>query len=190
MDDYRFVEVSFSADEYAQEVSERAARLNELMAIKHLRDLFELNGWATGFGEAKLMIDPPIFNNIYKGALGEVCGRHILQEHLGIQLTELDVPEYEKFDYKSENNIYFDFKLWNDNVAVPAHDMISKIQEKRRGCEADRVFIINILGESGKQFRPIVNQDGTIVEIPFICQDNSLSVKALSFILEEISNEY
>ena len=28
---------------------------------------------------------PPIFNNIYKGALGEVCGRYIPQEQLGLQ---------------------------------------------------------------------------------------------------------
>ena len=132
------------------------------------------------------MLTPPIFNNIYKGALGEVCGRYILQEQLGLQLSELDISEYEMFDFKTENNVYFDFKLWNDHIAVPAENIILNIKDKMKGCNADRVFVINILGESRKEFRPIISSERRIVEIPFVCQDGSLSDEALVFIQKEL----
>ena len=184
--DYQNIEVFFSPDKQTQEVSERAARLQELMAIKPLYDLFNDRGWATGFAEGELMLTPPIFNNIYKGALGEVCGRYILQEQLGLQLSELDISEYEMFDFKTENNVYFDFKLWNDHIAVPAENIILNIKDKMKGCNADRVFVINILGESRKEFRPIISSERRIVEIPFVCQDGSLSDEALVFIQKEL----
>ncbi len=183
--DYRYSEVFFSIDKGKQEVSERAARLPELMVIEPLRKLFEENNWATSFPESKLMLTPPMFNNIYKGALGEVCGRYILHEILRINLEELDVSEFELFDYKAANNIYFDFKLWNDQIAVSADEHIPKIRRKMEECHANRAFIINILGKSGEEFRPIISSDGKIIEVPFVCQHNSFNEKALAFIMEE-----
>src|SRR5574341_658363 len=183
--DYRDTEVFFSADTGKQEVSEQTARLPELMAIEQLRKLFEENNWATSFPESELMLTPPMFNNIYKGALGEVCGRYILQEILRIKLEELDVSEFELFDFKAANNIYFDFKLWNDQIAVSADEMIHKIRSKMEDCHANRIFIINILCKPGTEFHPITSFDGKIVEIPFVCQGNSFSENALKFIMEE-----
>jgi hypothetical protein len=46
--------------------------------------------------------------------------------------------------------------------------------------------VINILGGPGKEFRPIMSSDRKIVEIPFVCQDGSLSDEALVFIQEEL----
>ena len=184
--DYRSIEVLFATDEQTQEVSERSSRLQELMAVRPLYDLFNCRGWATRFAEGELMLTPPIFNNIYKGALGEVCGRYILQEQLGLQLSELDISEYEKFDFKTKNNVYFDFKLWNDNFAVPAENITPNILDKMKDCNADRVFVINILGGPGKEFHPIMSSNRKIVEIPFVCQDGSLSDEALVFIQEEL----
>ena len=184
--DYRSTEVFFSTAEQTQEVSERSARLQDLMVVKPLYNLFNDRGWATRFVESELMLTPPIFNNIYKGALGEVCGRYILQEHLGLQLSELNISEYEKFDFKTENNIYFDFKLWNDNFVVSAENIIPNIQNKIRDCNADRIFVINILGGPKQEFRPIISPDRKIVQIPFVCQDGSLSDEALIFIHEEL----
>ncbi|KAB2946397.1 MAG: hypothetical protein OI860_00020 (plasmid) [Candidatus Methanoperedens sp.] len=183
--DYRDTEVFFSNDKGKQEVSEQTARLPELMLIEPLRKLFQENNWATSFPESKLILTPPMFNNIYKGALGEVCGRHIIQDILKINLNELEVSEFEKFDFKTENNIYFDFKLWNDQTAVSADEHIPKIRRKMEDCHANRVFIINILGKSGDEFHPIISTDGRIIEVPFICQGNSFNEEALKFIMEE-----
>lgn len=145
--EYREIEVLFS-DGYGKkevkEVSERTARLSELMRIDILHKLFIDSGWATTFPKSELMLTPPMFNNIYKGALGEVCGKHIFQSLLNIDLLELDVDEFECFDFKTDRNIYIDFKLWNDRLAVPADELIDKIREKMAIVEADRVFVINI----------------------------------------------
>ncbi len=183
--DYKFNEVFFSDDKGTQEVSEQAARLPELMAIEPLRKLFEENNWATSFPKSKLILTPPMFNNIYKGALGEVCGRHIIHDILKINLKELDISEFEKFDFKTADNIYFDFKLWDDQIAVSANEMIPKIRRKMEDCNANRVFIINILGRSGEKFHPIISSDGRIIEVPFVCQGNSLNEEALRFIKKE-----
>lgn len=183
--DYGEIEVFFGDMRGAQEVSEIMARLPELMAITPLFRLFSDKGWATCFEKGELIIAPPIFNNIYKGALGEVCGKFILQETLGIELQELEVSEFELFDFKATNNVYFDFKLWNDTFAVPADETISKIRTKMEKCSADKVFVINILGSSETLFKPSVSADGKIIEIPFICQDGSISSEALKFIVRE-----
>lgn len=183
--DYGEIDVFFSEDRGIQEVSEKAARLAELMSIKPLFQLFSENGWATCFEKGGLIITPPIFNNIYKGALGEVCGKFILHELMGIELQELDVSEFERFDFKTSNNIYFDFKFWDDTFAVPAEDVIVKIRGKMEKCSAEKVFIVNILGNSEVPFKPRIS-DGNIIEIPFICKDKSIISEALKFIGEEI----
>jgi len=168
-------------------VSERTARLSDLMRIDILHKLFIDSGWATEFPESELMLTPPMFNNIYKGALGEVCGKHIFQSLLNIDLLELDVDEFERFDFKTEQNIYIDFKLWNDRVAVPADDLIDKIREKMAMAivKADRVFVINILGTSNTAFRPIISSDRKIIEVPYLCKNDKVDNKAIKFILKE-----
>ncbi|MEH2376098.1 MAG: hypothetical protein V7K15_24210 [Nostoc sp.] len=186
--DYDEIEVFFS-DGYGKkevkQVSEGTARLLDLMRIDILHKLFLDSGWATEFPESELMLTPPMFNNIYKGALGEVCGKHIFQSLLNIHLLELDVDEFECFDFKTEQNIYIDFKLWNDRVAVPADDLIDKIREKMAIVKAEKVFVINILGTSNTPFRPIPSFGGKIVEVPYLCKNDKVDNKAIEFILKE-----
>jgi hypothetical protein len=183
--DYGEIDIFFSEDKGIQEVSEKTAKLAELMSIKPLFQLFSENGWATCFENGELIITPPIFNNIYKGALGEVCGKFILKEFMGIELQELDNSEFELFDFKTSNNIYFDFKFWDDTFSVHADDIITKIRTKMDECNAEKVFIINILGNSEAPFKPIISTDGKIIEIPFICKNQSISSEALKFIGEK-----
>ena len=43
------------------------------------------------------------WNNIYKGALGEVVGKYILEKNLGVSVKEIDDPAlFELFDYEIE----------------------------------------------------------------------------------------
>ncbi|BAT52372.1 hypothetical protein NOS3756_13070 [Nostoc sp. NIES-3756] len=126
-----------------------------------------------------------MFNNIYKGALGEVCGKHIFQNLINIPLLELNVNEFELFDFKTEQNVYIDFKLWNDRVAVKANEIIEKICEKMEIVEAEKVFVINILGSSNTPFIPIPSFDGKIIEIPYLCKNDKVDDFALKFIVNE-----
>ncbi len=183
--DYRDIEIFFSAEQGDQEASERSARLAELMQIDLLRNLFTQSGWATEFSKSELMLTPPMFNNIYKGALGEVCGQHILHSLLNLRLMELAADEFELFDYKTEQNIYVDFKLWQDRAARPAGEIIEQIREKIAKVDARRVFIINILDSSDTAFTPVVSSDRKIVEIPYLCQQGKIDDDALTFILQE-----
>ena len=186
--DYRDIEVLFS-EQYGKkevkEVSQRTARLSDLMRIDILHKLFINSGWATAFPESELMLTPPMFNNIYKGALGEVCGKCIFKKLLNIDLLELDVDEFERFDFKTEHNIYVDFKFWNDRVAVQADELINKIRDKMAAIRAARIFVINILGTSNTNFRPTISSDKKIVEVPYLCKNSKVDDKALEFILKE-----
>lgn len=183
--DYKKIQVFFD-NEYGKKkvrtVSENDARLTELMKIDVLRELFISQGYATEFPESELIITPPIFNNIYKGALGEVCGEHILKTSLNISLSELDANEFERFDFKIKPNIYIDFKLWNDQVIVEADPQIDKIRKKMKEVKAARVYIINILGSSDREFKPIISDHGKIVEVPYLCKNNKVDNQAIEFI--------
>lgn len=184
--DYKNIEVSFSKDNGKKEVSEQAARLPELMKIKLLHDLFIESEWATCFPRSTHILTPPIFNNIYKGALGEVCGKHILQHSLGIQLSELDVEEFELFDFKADQGAYIDFKLWNDRVAVPADTLLDEIRGKMERVKASKVFIINILGTADTNFHPILSSDKRLVEVPYLCKADDVDADAMAFLVKEL----
>ncbi|MCP2730602.1 hypothetical protein [Limnofasciculus baicalensis] len=188
--DYDDVEVFFSdgcGKKQVKKVSEQTARLSDLMRIDLLKKLFIDSGWATAFPKSELILTPPIFNNIYKGALGEVCGKHIFETILKIPLLELEVDKFERFDFKTDQNIYIDFKFWNDRVAVPSDDLIDKIRDKMDSIGADRVFVINILGSSDTAFNPIISSDRKIVEVPYLCKNDKVDDQAIKFIREEFS---
>lgn len=180
--DYGEIEVFFSQDygkREVKQVSEKAASLAELMKIDILRKLFVKSGWLTEFPESQLLLTPPIFNNIYKGALGEVCGKHILETQLNIKLLELDVDEFELFDFKTEQKIYIDFKFWNDQNRRSAEDLIDKNQYKMEQVEAEKVLIINILASPETHFIPIPSCGGKIIEIPYLCKNGKVDDHAI-----------
>ncbi|MBD2629227.1 hypothetical protein [Trichormus variabilis] len=185
--DYKEIEVSFNYEYGKKEVSEKNIRLAELMRIDILRELFIKNGYATEFTESELMITPPIYNNIYKGALGEVCGKHILETSLNISLLDLNLNEYERFDFKTEKNIYIDFKFWHTQNQQEADELIDKIRKKMKEVKAERVYIINILGNSDTEFLPIPSDQGKIVEVPYLCKNDQVDSQAIEFIIKEFS---
>lgn len=185
-DDFGKVEIFFSDDEGDYEVSENTSRLTQLMKIDLLKELFENSGYATNFEQSELMINPPIFNNIYKGALGEVCGKHILETQFKLKLLELDDHEYERFDFKTEDGIYFDFKFWSDTFDRDETQELEKVRAKMNEINAQKVFIINILAKEDRKFIPITSDNGTIIRVPFLCQNNNLSDQAIKYLLEEL----
>lgn len=195
--DYNKVQVSFgNAKDYPHEVSSSAAKLDFLMKNQNLRIFFERKRWATSFTYNDFIISPPLFNNIYKGALGEMAGRFLIWNYLGLNLTEIeDSEEFELFDYKIENtDIYVDFKNWRETTHFDNSEMLKKIHSKADFCKAKCVIVINVVSE---QFGdPIRNDysDVTIVQIPSLIDPtdpNKPLHKALDAIrscLNEFSN--
>lgn len=113
-----------------QKVSEEEARLQEILEIPGIKAYFEEKGYATEFTPSEYLLTPPMFNNIYKGALGEVAGKFILEETLGAELREVPEDVFEFFDFKIGDDVYVDFKHWKDTMVVDAKKAKEKIIQK------------------------------------------------------------
>ena len=148
-------------------VNANNARLNTLVKIPAVRNIFSENGYAFDFEKNDAIILPIVYQNIYKGALGEVAGRAILESH-GIKLSEIiDNSKFEKFDFcLTENpNIYIDFKNWSETDKVNKKEYKEKCLDKLNKINGEKVFIINAAAE-----RFNIHNDGKIIEVSSLCR--------------------
>lgn len=172
-------------DSMPQKVSEADARLQELLRIPELKAYFEEKGYATEFTPSEYLLTPPMFNNIYKGALGEVAGKFILEKFLGCELQEVSEDVFEFFDFKIGDDVYVDFKHWKDTMVVDAQKAKEKIIQKLATCKGKRAVIINILHD--REMQITTSYDGRIVEIPCLYRTdlNQLDPRIIDEILRK-----
>ena len=127
-----------------------------------------------------------MFNNIYKGALGEAIGKYVFESILKIQLFEMDDSYFEFFDFKTKNNIMVDFKYWKETMLVNDQEEREHIYSKMEECGASKVVVVNIASEH--EYRDSLSGDKRILEIPYIYRldkhqmDNSMLRKITEFI--------
>ena len=174
-DDYESGEVHFE-EKYQRdrEVSANDARLHQLMEIPGMREFFNQNGWATEFSANKYMVSPPLFNNIYKGALGEIIGRYIFEQYYQIKLFEIDNPdEFELFDYKTADDVYIDFKHWKESNQFSRMEEREKIKRKLEKCNGNKVIIANIIAKENNYH---VSRHHNILEVPCLYDVSSGSI--------------
>ena len=135
-DYYSINQIAKDRFENAYEVSFEDANLKNLFETwPRLKELFIKNNYAIDFKEGDYILSPPLYNNIYKGALGEVCGKEIF-EFFDIPLEELNAEEHELFDFKVKGKpIYVDFKYWKDTTQFDAKEYHNKVAEKANGCK-------------------------------------------------------
>ncbi len=123
-------------------VSADDSNLTLFMKNEKLKSFFESKGYATSFDKSRYILLPVVFNNIYKGSLGEAIGKYCLSE-IGYKLEEIeDSMLYEKFDYKYKN-CYIDFKNWNDRGQSLD---VEHSKNKLEAIKGDLAIIINIIG--------------------------------------------
>ena len=130
--------------------SESACKLDRFMRRPGIRKFFEDNGYATSFCPNDYIMVPTMYNNIYKGALGEVIGRYIFSSDLlNIELEDLEnLDAFELFDYKVPGKpVYVDFKHWSLGTDFDRDAMIDKICEKAHKCGCKKALVVNILSE-------------------------------------------
>lgn len=154
--DFNNITVAFSKSRLVEQcVSADAAKLTELMKIDALHKHFENHGWATSFEPNDYIMTPPLFNNIYRGVLGEVIGRALFYMYANIQLEEITENKlFEYFDYKMPNiPVYVDFKNWHESSNFDDETMTLHIVAKAKECKARCVIIANILSESRYKIR-------------------------------------
>ena len=124
---------------------------------------------------------PPIYNNIYKGALGEVLGKHIFERYVGLSVEKIADPAiFELFDYKIGNTkVFVDFKHWKLSYAVDADEYLQKIKDKAVACGAECIIVANlIMDEKHKKYsdiRSITSKDNSlkVLVVPALVLDRS-----------------
>lgn len=153
-------------DSLSQKMSEGEVNLQELFTIPGLKDFFVLQKYATTFIPSEYILTPPMYNNIYKGALGEAVGKYVFEKFLQVKLEEMPDEFYERFDYTVGDGIYIDFKLWKETMRVDAKKARKKILEKLEEVNGRKAIIVNIIGD--RNAYPITSCEGRIIEIPYL----------------------
>lgn len=168
--DYKTVSVFFEQFPGLSQVSAHASKLPEFMKDSSIRKHFEEKGWATSFVPNKYIMSPPLFNNIYRGVLGEVVGKFLFERELRIKLQNIDDPAlFEKFDYRIPNTpIYVDFKNWHEGTVKKAEEEIRHIVNKAKDCNAKCVIVANILARNKPRILPRIEDGIEIVIIPML----------------------
>lgn len=177
--DYKKVHISFSAGNELCPIleSESACKLDRFMLRPGIKKFFEDNGYATSFERNDCIMVPTMYNNIYKGALGEVIGRFIFStELLDIELEDIvDLNAFELFDYKVVGKpIYVDFKHWRLGTDVERNSMVEKIREKAHKCECKKALVVNILAD--REFPCHIYDEGDvkILAVPSLLIDDEM----------------
>ena len=148
-------------------VSEEDVRLAQILLYPGLKEHFIHHGWATEFGTGPYIMSPVLFQNIYKGALGEVTGKFILEKELGLTLQEIEDPEkFESFDFGADGDLFFDFKHWKWNMQVKERPMREKVLKKLDAVGGKRAFIVNLFSDGMSS--PSCSNDGRLIEVPGI----------------------
>lgn len=166
---------------YISEVSETEARLPQLLEFPGMSQFFEKNGWATQFEEQLYILSPVLFHNIYKGSLGEVAGKFILEQSAIALKPITDPDKFEFFDYEVTDSpdVYIDFKHWKETFTANHGQMIQTISKKMEKIGAKKVFIINLLGEGNYT----IHENEGIIEIPYLWhKENGLNHKAIQLL--------
>lgn len=173
---------SLPEGQFVSAVSAGDARLALLLSYPGMCTHFAEQGYATAFSNGPYILSPVLFQNIYKGALGEVAGRFILQKELGLCLQEIEDPaQFELFDFAAQNHIYFDFKHWKANMQMDESSMRSKILQKLDQIGGKRAFIINLFSDGSSE--PTCNNDQRLIEVPGLLLPNGqVDPAALAYI--------
>ena len=174
-EDFNNISISFTADyDHQNVVSAAGTRLTELMSFPDIKALFESKGYATTFAPNDYMMSPPLWNNIYKGALGEVVGQYLFDKVLHKKLDDITDPDvFELFDFKvGELPVYVDFKNWRESTDFDWNKMIDKIGKKAEKCGCKCVIIANIITTNEYSIHSTTKDGVEIVVIPTLLQSS------------------
>lgn len=177
-EDFNNVQVNFTRTQGYSEVSANSSRLESLMKIRFLKNHFEKHGWATAFAPAKYIMTPPLFNNIYRGALGEVAGKALFYRYIRVELSDIEDDElFEKFDYVVPNSdVFIDFKNWHEGSYKELDKELIHIAKKAKDCGAGCVIIANILSDGNYSIRERTIDGVKIVIIPALLKNTDAPV--------------
>lgn len=182
-----FGESTKTKNKIISSVNEETSRLQQILKYPGMKTYFDENGWATEFGNGDMIMSPVLFQNIYKGALGEAAGYYVFIKEFGIDLKPITDPsKFEFFDYEISDGIYVDFKHWKYGYPEDRSTKLAEIKSKMQSIGAKKVYIVNIV--SDKEFGVGTYNDGEIVEIPrLIDEDGNVDKNIMRFLKGELN---
>jgi len=151
-DEYRFFDVAGS---HSDRVSESECRLNVLRNNEIVSTHFNANGYALNWdADANYILTPPVFTNIYKGALGEEAGEALLS-HYEFIIKPLPFEHFERFDGLIElsgEQALIDFKHWDlarwrSKSDELKKEVMAKFVNKVRAIGLSKLVVCNLVGD-------------------------------------------
>lgn len=170
-EDFNNVSVSFTKDrEHPKRLAMEDSKLAMMLTIPGVKELFEENDWAMEYEPNDYIMTPPLWNNIYKGALGEVVGCFLFERVFKIKLKEIVDPElFELFDFVLPGtNIYLDFKNWHEGYTEEKTGMLAKISQKAKKCNCKCVIAANIIAEKNWSVSEVDYEGVHILSLPYL----------------------
>ncbi len=188
-DDYRFFELAIAP---MSRVSESRSLLPIFMRNEVVKSHFVTYGFATQWPpSASYVLTPPMFINIYLGALGEEVGKAILQHH-GFSFEPLPIEHFEAFDeiiVFSQQKALIDFKHWDLESWRSLSDetrqaTMTKFRDKLSAVGLSKLVICNMLKQGDEpvsyydwNFNSQPNAVGSsIIAIPNLINEHDSSV--------------
>ena len=190
---------------YPYEVSAEDSRLQMVLNKEFVRDYWIKNeynlDWETPKSKGKSgIICPVVYNNIYKGALGEEVVKAAIEKD-GFVCEEITEPRlYEKFDFVIHNNgktVYVDAKNYSNFSLAKEYaneELEEKVMRKIEEVDCDHALIINIIDETGSRkimpkskvtFIPGLFECrylGDCADMDYIIEGQSRMITALEFV--------
>jgi len=164
-DKFSIAELKLGTSDDMIQVSMQDCELPIMLSIPCIKKLFDDEKYKAFWKSSNYIMSPALYNQIYKGALGEVAGKIIVEEQIGWDLEEIsDYTLYEFFDYKCKN-LYFDFKHWKSIQKDPKAE-IAKIKRKLNKTKGEKAIIVNIIKRGNHVAR--VTVDDNVVMIPYL----------------------
>ncbi|WP_125768455.1 hypothetical protein [Companilactobacillus furfuricola] len=158
------------------EISSEASRLDILLKYPGLEEFFKEKGYATKWKPKGYIINPIQFRNLYRGILGEVCGKFIFEDRIGVQLTNMkDLKNNELFDYTVVDNCTaIDFKNWESTHQVDEREIVEQIKSKLEKLNQNtgkewKVIVLNVVGSPNDEIVP--TNDKSILQVPAMLDD-------------------
>ena len=185
---YSITDLRTETQEGMFEVSEFACDLPIMLNIPYVEKMFKDKLYVMRWKSLDCVVCPASFKQVYKGALGEVVGKTIIENATGFDLSELnDYTIYEFFDYVIKSkNVYFDFKHWEE-TSVKNSPRVKKISKKLKKANGAKAVVVNIIKRG--EHKPIINIDGNILQIPYLIDEryNDIAQDMIDKILDFIN---
>lgn len=155
--------------------------LSQFLKNPAVHNYFKLNDFALNWENAKWIMTPVMYTNIYKPALAEQACKAVLLES-GLLWHDLPPSIYERFDGIIEHyssKVFLDVKFWKSSMEVSKYTR-DKVKKITAIGDIKRVVYMNALGTKGNKpryldldFVQCSPQKASIIEIPGIIDEYS-----------------